>query len=113
MNKMTKMIVTGLMLVSGLIAAPAQAATPDYLSFTAVGGDVTIGMKKFGKPAAVTFETSSNPTAETWETFAAGTTTIALADGDRLLPPSVGDGDDGPQPSERLLDLYAVGYRFD
>ena len=84
MKKMTKMIAAGIMLVAGFLAATAQAATPDYLSFTAVGGDVTIGMTPYGSPSVPALETSADPTAATWNTFTAGTTTIALADGETV-----------------------------
>ena len=81
MKKMTKMIAAGLMLVAGFLAATAQAATPDYLSFTAVGGYVTIGMTKYGSPSVPALETSADPVNGPWKTFTAGTTSIGLADG--------------------------------
>ena len=52
----------------------------DYLSFTAVDGDVTIGMAKKETPGVLTMEYSSDKV--NWSTFIAGETTFTIPSGE-------------------------------
>ena len=84
--------ITILIAVAAIAASVALAEeTPDYLSFTATGGDVTIGMKwSYGTPTAThTFEWSADKSS--WTDFVSGSSNMTVHAGETVYFRRKGD----------------------